>query len=156
MSLSLNSEAFQQHQMIPLRYTREGENISPALAWQGAPANTASFALLVEDPDAPTGVFTHWVCFNIPAQTHGLPSGVPQRGTLGEGIVQGRNDFGNLGYDGAQPPPGPPHHYHFSVYALDTRLPLREGASRQDVLNTMRGHILEQAELIGLYQHQSH
>ena len=110
--------------------------------------------MLVEDPDAPKGVFTHWACFNIPAQTHGLPPGVPQRGTLGEGMIQGKNDFGDLGYDGAQPPPGSPHHYHFAVYALDTRLPLHEGASKQDVMRAMQGHVLEQAELIGLYQYQ--
>lgn len=154
MSLRVSSDAFQQNQSIPEHYTREGANVSPTLSWQGEPSQTASFALIVEDPDAPRGVFTHWVCFNIPAQTHGLPPGVPQRGTLGEGMVQGRNDFGDIGYDGAQPPSGPPHHYHFSVYALDTKLPLREGASKQDVLHAMQGHILEQAELIGLFQHQ--
>lgn len=154
MSLSLTSNAFQPNQTIPIRYTREGENISPALSWQGEPAQTASFALLVEDSDAPRGVFTHWVCFNIPRQTHGLSPGVPQRGTPGEGITQGKNDFGEPGYAGPQPPPGPPHHYHFAVYALDTRLPLREGASRQEVQKAMQGHVLEQAELIGLYRQQ--
>lgn len=155
MSLHLTSDAFQQNETIPKRYTKEGGNLSPALSWQEEPPQTASFAVMVEDPDAPRGVFTHWVCFNIPAQTHGLPPGIPKRPTLGEGIVQGKNDFGAIGYDGAQPPPGPPHHYHFSVYALDTRLPLREGASRQEVLRAMQGHVLEQAELIGLYQHQA-
>jgi Raf kinase inhibitor-like YbhB/YbcL family protein len=154
VSLSLTSDAFQQNQTIPVRYTKEGENVSPALSWQGEPAQTTSFALIVDDPDAPRGVFTHWVCFNIPRQTHGLPPGVPQRGAMGEGIVQGKNDFGDLGYDGAQPPPGPPHHYHFQVYALDMSLPLREGASKQEVMNAIQGHVLERAELIGLYQHQ--
>lgn len=154
MSLYLTSDAFEPNQQIPRRFTKEGENVSPALSWQGEPAHTASFAVLMEDPDAPRGVFTHWVCFNIPAQTHGLPSGVPRRGTLGEGTTHGKNDFGGLGYDGAQPPPGSPHHYHFAVYALDARLPLREGASKQEVLGAMQGHVLEQAELIGLYQHQ--
>lgn len=154
MSLSLTSDAFQQNQTIPVRYTKEGENLSPALSWQGEPVQTTSFAVIVDDPDAPRGVFTHWVCFNIPRQTHGLPPGVPQRGSVGEGIVQGKNDFGDLGYDGAQPPPGPSHHYHFQIYALDTLLPLREGASKQEVLNAIQGHVLERAELIGLYQRQ--
>lgn len=154
MGLHLTSDTFGQNQPIPKRYTKEGENLSPALSWQDEPAQTASFAVLMEDPDAPRGVFTHWVCFNISAQTHGLPPGVPQRGRLGDGTIQGKNDFGDLGYDGAQPPPGPPHHYHISVYALDTKLPLREGASKQEVLRAMQGHVLEQAELIGLYQHQ--
>lgn len=154
MSLSLTSDAFQPHQPIPTRYTKEGENLSPALSWHGAPPHTASFAVLVEDPDAPRRAFTHWVCFNIPAQARGLPTGVPQQGTPGEGMMQGRNDFGDLGYDGAQPPPGPPHHYHFVVYALDTSLPLRAGASKQEVHKAMQGHVLAQADLIGLYQHQ--
>ncbi len=154
MSLRLTSDTFEPNQPIPKRFTKEGENISPALSWQDAPAHTASFALLVDDPDAPKGVFTHWVCFNISPKTHGLPPGIPKRGTVDDGITQGKNDFGNVGYDGAQPPPGPPHHYHFAIYALDTNLPLREGASKQEVMRAMQGHVLEQAELVGLYQHQ--
>ncbi len=153
MSLNVTSDAFQDNQPIPVRYTREGENVSPALSWQGEPPETQSFAVIVEDPDAPRGVFTHWICFNIPAQVHQLPQGLPKTGTLPQGAVQGTNDFGDIGYDGAQPPPGKPHHYHFEVFALDTSLPLREGASKREVLNAMKGHVLEKAELVGIYQH---
>jgi Raf kinase inhibitor-like YbhB/YbcL family protein len=154
MSLQLMTDAFAPDQQIPKRYTKEGENISPALSWQGEPAQTRSFAVVVEDPDAPKGTFTHWVCYNIPAQTHELPPGVSRRGTPGEEMAQGRNDFGNVGYDGAQPPPGPPHHYHFALYALDTRLPLSGNATKDEVLDAIQGHVLDQAELVGLYQHE--
>lgn len=152
--MRLFSDAFEPNQRIPRRFTKEGENVSPALSWQGAPAHTATFAMLLEDPDAPRGGFTHWVCFNIPAEMHGLPPGIPKRGTGGQGTIQGKNDFGELGYDGAHPPPGSPHHYHFALYALDSRLPLGEGASKQEVLRAMQGPVLEQAELVGLYQSQ--
>jgi Raf kinase inhibitor-like YbhB/YbcL family protein len=154
VSLNLTSDAFQNDQPIPARYTRDGQNLSPALSWQGEPQQTASFAVIVEDPDAPRGVFAHWVCFNIDAQTHGLPAGVPKADSIGGTAVQGQNDFGSTGYDGAQPPPGKPHHYHFEVFALDTILPLRAGVTRKEVLNAMQGHVLEKAELIGLYQSQ--
>ena len=90
MSLRLSSDVFEPNQLIPRRFTKDGENISPALSWQGEPVRTASFALLVEDPDAPRGVFTHWVCFNIPAETQGMPPGIPKRGAFGEGLIQGK------------------------------------------------------------------
>ncbi len=155
MSLNLSSDAFKNNRPIPPRYTKDGQNLSPALAWQGEPQQTASYAVIVEDPDAPRGVFTHWVCFNIPAQTHGLPTGVPKTDSIGETAVQGKNDFGSTGYDGAQPPPGKPHHYHFEVFALDTILPLRAGVTKRELQNAMQDHVLEKAELIGLYQQKA-
>jgi Raf kinase inhibitor-like YbhB/YbcL family protein len=107
----------------------------------------------VDDPDAPFKAFTHWVIYNIPGALNGLPAGVPHGDQPASFGTQGRNDFGDIGYGGPQPPRGKPHRYRFTVYALDTMLPLRSGAAKRQVLDAMKGHILGQAELIGTYQH---
>lgn len=150
--MNLASDAFGANQAIPSRFTCDGDDSSPALTWSGAPSNTAALALIVDDPDAPSGTFTHWVVFNLPAGAHELPAGLPRTNTLAHGGLQGRNDFGRMGYGGPCPPPGAPHHYRFTLYALDTVLQLRAGASKQDVLSAMRDHILAQAQLVGIYQ----
>jgi hypothetical protein len=137
---------------IPGKFTCDGEEISPQLAWSAPPAGTASFALLVTDPDAPRGVFTHWVLYNLPATTRSLPEGVATRGELSDGSRQGRNGFGGFGYGGPCPPGGSPHHYIFTLYALDTRLNLPAGATRAQVEEAMQGHTLARGELIGLYR----
>src|SRR5881409_1660691 len=111
MTMQLTSTAFEEGQPIPLDYTGEGSNISPLLKWTDPPAGTRSFALICEDPDAPRGVFTHWVAFNLPAESRELPEAAPAREGLPNGTREGRNDFGKLGYGGPKPPPGPPHHY---------------------------------------------
>jgi Raf kinase inhibitor-like YbhB/YbcL family protein len=158
--LELTSSAFGHGQRIPVDYTHDGMNVSPDLAWSRAPERTRSFALICDDPDAPTAEpFVHWVIFDIPSDQRRmprleLPEGVSKEAKPPEvaGAVQGTNDFGHFGYDGPSPPPGHgTHHYHFSLYALDRILDLQAGCRKADVLRAMKGHVLAQGELIGIY-----
>ena len=149
--MELTTSSFQGSQ-IPGKFTCDGEEVSPQLAWSTPPAGTASFALLVTDPDAPRGTFTHWVLYDLPAATRSLPEGVAMQGQLADGSRQGRNGFGGLGYGGPCPPGGSPHHYIFTLYALDIRLNLPTGATRAQVEEAMQGHILARGQLIGLYR----
>ena len=152
MSLSVSSPAFEEGQEIPARYTCEGQDISPPLNWEGVPAGTRSLALIADDPDAPGGVFTHWVIFNILAESRQLSEAVPTTPRLSGGALQGRNDFGGTGYGGPCPPPGPVHHYRFTLYALDKQLELKAAPSKQQVLNATSGHVLAQGRLVGTYR----
>jgi Raf kinase inhibitor-like YbhB/YbcL family protein len=133
----------------------KGGNISPALAWSGAPAGTQSFALLVHDPDAPTGSgWWHWVVYNIPASTASLPAGAgdPKKSLMPKGVVQGRTDYGSVGYGGPCPPPGKPHHYNFTLYALKVpKLEVPEGASAALIGFNVRAQALGEAGLTGMY-----
>ena len=106
----------------------------------------------MDDPDAPGGVFTHWVIFNISSDSRELPEAVPTQAQLPSGALQGKNDFGRIGYGGPCPPSGRPHRYLFTLYALDQPLGLKAGASKKQVLDDMRGHILAQGQLTGTYQ----
>jgi len=115
------------------------------------PGGAETLALIVDDPDAPVGVFTHWVLSDLPGDAKGLPEGVPREEELREGGVQGRNDFGGVGYNGPCPPPGKPHTYRFRLYALDTRLGLSSGIIKADLLEAMEGHVLGEGELTGTY-----
>lgn len=150
MAFTLESPAFDEGNTIPTRYTCEGEDVSPELRWQDAPANAQSFALIMDDPDAPGRTFTHWVLFNIPGDQTTLTE-VLQPGDVG---TSGTNDFGKTGYGGPCPPPGHgPHRYFFTLYALDTdTLNLSAGASRSEVEQAMQGHIIGQAQLMGRYE----
>jgi len=148
--MEIASLAFKGGERIPAKYTCDGEDVSPPLSWSGAPKGTKTYALIVDDPDAPVGVFTHWVIFNIPASEGGLPENTPKKDKLPNGAVQGRNDFGRRGYGGPCPPSGT-HRYQFHLYALDTQLALPPGATKRDVLKAMEGRILAKAELTGLY-----
>lgn len=150
--MNLSSDAFGPNGTIPERFSCDGENLSPTLSWSGAPQNTAAFALIVDDPDAPSGTFTHWVVYNIPPGVQQLPAGVPQTAHLADGSAQGVNDFRGVGYGGPCPPPGKPHHYRFTLYALDGTLHLQPQATKRQVLDAMRNHTLDQAQLVGLYQ----
>ncbi len=150
--MELKSSTFEDGQYIPARYTCEGQDISPELTWNGVPEGTRSFVLIMDDPDAPAGTFTHWVIFNIPADSRGLAEATATERQLPDGSRQGINDFGSIGYGGPCPPPGTPHHYHLNLYALDKSRDLAAGASKQHVLNAIKGHILAQAERIGLYR----
>jgi Raf kinase inhibitor-like YbhB/YbcL family protein len=152
MSFSITSPAFADGAEIPVKYSCDGENVSPPLDWSEVPTGTASFALILDDPDAPVGVFTHWVIFNLPPDTRGLPEALPKDGTLASGALQGKNGGGNIRYIGPCPPRGTPHHYRFTLYALDKSLDLATGASKDQVLQAMQGHILAQSQLVGLYQ----
>ena len=150
--MKLHSPVFKNMQAIPAIFTCDGENISPPLDWDNVPAEAASLALILEDPDAPSGVFTHWIIFNIPAKMQGLDREVPEGGHYGDQACQGMNDFSNMGYGGPCPPQGE-HRYIFTLYALDTVLDLEEGMTKENLLQAMEGHILAQAELTGLYAH---
>ncbi len=152
MALSVTSSAFQEGETIPARYTCEGEDISPDFTWDRPPEGTRSLALIVDDPDAPGGTFTHWVLFNLPADTRQLPEAMPAQSQLDSGARQGKTDFGRTGYGGPCPPPGKPHRYRFTVYALGRMLDLEAGASRSRVGEAMQGEILAEGRLIGLYQ----
>lgn len=152
MAFSIRSDAFDADQPIPSRFTCDGEDVSPALSWSDVPDGTQSFALIVDDPDAPRGVFTHWVLYNLSAGAQGLPEGVAKTERPDTGGFQGDNGFGNIGYGGPCPPPGSPHHYRFFLYALDGLIDLGPGASKQDVLDAIQGHVLGEAQLVGTYQ----
>ena len=152
MALSLSSPVFQEGEKIPVKYTCDGQDMSPPLMWGEPPPGTQAFALIMDDPDAPGGVFTHWVIFNLPVDSREFPEAVPRDNQLENKALQGMTDFGRVGYGGPCPPPGPAHHYLFSLYALDQPLDLNAGASKKQVLDAMHGHILAQGQLTGIYQ----
>ena len=150
--MQLKATAFTSGSEIPRQFTCTGSNISPALTWSAPPEGTESFALLMDDPDAPGRTWVHWVLYDLPASERALQEGVEPKGTLPSGARQGRNDFGRIGYGGPCPPPGPAHRYVLKLFALDAPLKLKAGATREDVDHAMRGHILAQAEFMGRYQ----
>ncbi len=150
-ALAVKSDAFAADAAIPVRYTCSGANHSPALTWSGAPGTTGSFALVVEDPDAPSGTFIHWVAYNIPPGLTGLRENVPRTETLADGGAQGVNDLGQIGYYGPCPPSGRVHHYHFRLFALDSTLSLGAGADASAVRSAMNGHVLASGELVATY-----
>lgn len=151
MQFALSSPAFTQGQPIPRKYSCDGQDVSPPLSWGEPPPHTRCFALIADDPDAPGGIFVHWVLYNIPAGSRALPEGVPKVGKLADESVQGSNSWQRLGYGGPCPPGGT-HRYVFKLYALDTTLSLLSGASKQRLLEAMEGHIMGQAELMGVYR----
>lgn len=153
MTLSVSSQAFREGEKIPAKYSCDGQNISPPLIWDEPPAETRSFALIVDDPDAPGGTFTHWILFNLPATNRELPEAIPTQDQLPNGALQGKNDFGKVGYGGPCPPAGHPHRYQFTLYALDRVLDLTAGASREQLTAAMQGHIIARGRLTGTYQH---
>jgi len=153
MEITVTSTAFEAGDMIPSKYTCDGENVSPPLAWSPVPEGTQSFALISDDPDAPVGTWVHWVLFNIPAGVKGLPENVPPQEILQDGSRHGRNDFRKIGYGGPCPPSGT-HRYNFKLYALDTKLALEPGATKAEVLKAVEGHILAEGQLMGRYKRQ--
>lgn len=153
--MELSSSAFQPGGTIPAQFTCSGAGISPPLAWTGTPDNTVTFALVVEDPDAPGGTFTHWVLYNLPASAHDLPPNVPPAERAPNGAEQGKNSFGKTGYGAPCPPPGsPPHRYQFALYAADTAINVPPRPDMDTVLSALRGHIIAQARLEGRYARQ--
>lgn len=149
--LTLTSTAFSNGAPIPRQYTADGRDVSPPLAWDHVPEGTQAFALICDDPDAPVGTWVHWVLYGWPGDAEGLPEAVPPDERLGNGAVQGTNDFGNIGYGGPAPPPGKPHRYYFRLYAIDAAPSLAPGATKRDVLRAIEGHVLGQTELMGTY-----
>ncbi|HET8925199.1 MAG TPA: YbhB/YbcL family Raf kinase inhibitor-like protein [Candidatus Acidoferrum sp.] len=150
-SLRITTPAFSAGGDIPKKFTCDGPDVSPKLAWNGAPEKTQAFALIVDDPDAPAGTWVHWVLFDLSANARELAEGVPKQEEAPGGAKQGRNDFGKIGYGGPCPPPGNPHRYFFKLYALEANLGLKAGATKAEVERAMKGHVLAQAELIGRY-----
>jgi Raf kinase inhibitor-like YbhB/YbcL family protein len=151
MTFRVHSPAFTGNRPIPKLFSRDGGNVSPAIEWDDAPAGTRSYALIVEDPDAPKGMFRHWAAYDIPAEANGLPEGA---GADARNIRMGVNDFGNTQYDGPQPPPGHgTHHYHFRLFALDVpKLDMPQKSSVQDVLTAARQHALGETEVVGTFE----
>lgn len=151
-TVTLTSKGFAPQGAIPARYTCQGENLSPPLLWANLPKGTRSEALIMDDPDAPGGVWLHWVLYNVPPEIIALPEGLGKTDTLALGALQGHNAFHKIGYDGPCPPAGPAHHYSFRIYALDKMLQIEPGASRADVEAAMQGHVLGQGELVGTFK----
>jgi hypothetical protein len=151
-AMKLTSNAFEDGKAIPVKYTGFDADVSPPLHWSGAPAGTKGFALICDDPDAPMGTWVHWVIYGLPATADGLPEGVPAEESLLSGARQGVNDFRRVGYGGPLPPAGKPHRYFFKLYALDIELSLRPWASKTELLRTMKGHTLAEAQIVGTFQ----
>ena len=152
-SLKLSSASFQADSDIPSKFTCDAQDVSPALAWAAPPAETRSFALIADDPDAPTKIIVHWVLYDLAAGTRSLPEGIAKEASLPDGSRQGRNDHGTIGYSGPCPPHGPTHHYFFKLYALDSMIDLKPDAGKEDLERAMDGHILAQSQLIGRFVH---
>jgi Raf kinase inhibitor-like YbhB/YbcL family protein len=150
MSFELSTPAFQPGAPIPKEYTCRGRGVSPELNWGDPPAGTQSFALIMDDPDAPSGTFVHWVIFNIPGSSRALPAALPKQEKLADGATQGLMSARDHGYYGPCPPSGT-HHYFFKLYALDALLELTSQAGAEDLTKAMQGHILAQTELVGIF-----
>ncbi len=155
VNFGIRSSAFEDGARIPSIYTCESKNISPPLSWSGAPEGTLSFVLICDDPDAPVGTWVHWVFYNIPENVNSLEEGIPaseefKEGSL-KGALQGKNDFGRIGYGGPCPPRGKPHRYFFKLYALDTYLDAKPSLRKSDILKLMHGHILGETKFYALY-----
>lgn len=149
--MKIYSVRFAHQEMIPPKYTCDGEDVSPPLKWENVPSEAKSFALIMDDPDAPMGTWVHWVIFNLPANENHLEENTPKRGDLPNGIQQGKNSSGRIGYSGPCPPSGT-HRYFFKFYALDTLLDVPSGITKDRLIKTMQDHIIDQAEMYGRYQ----
>lgn len=150
--MNLTSPAFADGRRIPVNHTCDGADISPPLQWSAVPPGTKSFALICDDPDAPRSTWVHWVLYNLPSTLRELPEHVPGAETLPSGARQGVSDFKRIGYGGPCPPPGKPHRYFFKLYALDSDLNLRPGATKAALLKAMEGRVVAEAALMGWYE----
>jgi Raf kinase inhibitor-like YbhB/YbcL family protein len=153
LSLVVQSAAFSDGRPIPKQFTCDGSDQSPRVDIGEMPPSAVTWALIVDDPDAPGGTFVHWAIWNLPAKLHGVGPDVPAvRVDAPDGSRQGKNGFGKLGWGGPCPPKGKPHHYRFRAFALDGKLTLAAGASAEDVERAMKGHVLAEGTLVGTYQ----
>jgi len=148
----LTSPAFQAGAEIPRKYTCDGEDVSPPLRWENAPGGTKAFATIADDPDAPGGTWVHWVIYDLPAETKELTEGLPKTEVIAGGAKQGINDFRKVGYGGPCPPTAAAHRYYFKLYALDAATGLKPRATKEQVLEAIKGHVIGEAELIGRYK----
>jgi len=149
--IAIGSQAFTPAARIPNQYTCVGADSSPPLAWSGAPRAAKSFVLVVDDPDAPSGSFTHWIVYNLPTTVGGLAASLPRSETLPQGARQGLNDFGRVGYNGPCPPPGRAHHYHYRIFALDQLLHFDAEPNAEMVRTAMRTHVRAEGETTGVF-----
>ena len=154
MKMTLTSTAFASGRPIPVKYTGDALDVSPPLAWTNPPGGTKSFALIADDPDAPVGTWVHWVIYDLPPTATGLGEDQRKAPQLENGAKQGVNDFRKTGYGGPAPPPGKTHRYYFKLYALDAMTGLKPGATKQDLVKAMDGHVLGEGQLMGTYQRQ--
>jgi Raf kinase inhibitor-like YbhB/YbcL family protein len=152
VKLELTSAAFQEGDTIPSRHTCDGPDLSPPLAWSAPPDGAQSLALTCDDPDAPVGTWVHWLLYDLPPDATALAEGIPPDEEPATGGRHGRNSWGEVGYGGPCPPPGPAHRYFFKLYALDVRLDLPAGATQKELLKAIEGHILAEGQLMGLYK----
>ena len=153
MSLTISSPSFTNGGPIPRKFTCDAADVSPQLSWTDPPAGTKSFALLVDDPDAPVGNWNHWAMWNLPVTLRSLPEGVSKTARLpNNGGEKGMNDFHKVGYNGPCPPAGKPHRYYFKLFALDTTVHLKSEDGKPELEKAMKGHILDQAEWMGRYK----
>ncbi len=158
-TITVTSPTLKANEVVPIDHTADGRNVSPALMWTGAPANTKQFALVYDDPDVVFGgqTFVHWVAYKIPGTAKGLPAELPMDAVLTAppdiaGTIQGLSGFKRTGYRGPAPPPGKPHHYTWTVYALDADLPLEQGLTRNQLMEAIKGHIIGQGALVAIYE----
>ena len=150
MRIEIASRAFKYGQAIPPKYTCDGEDISPPIEWGSLPPGTVTLTLIADDPDAPRGTWVHWLIYNIPSEDRWLPENIPHDRVSPDGCIQGINDFQRIGYGGPCQPGGT-HRYFFRFYALDTRFDLPPGATKDQLLDAMEGHIIGTGELMGTY-----
>ena len=152
MAITIRSAGFADGQPIPEKYTCDGKDVSPSLSWDNAPNGTKSFVLICDDPDAPAGTWVHWVMYDLSAATRELPEAIPAKEEVLSGARQGTNDFKRIGYGGPCPPKGNAHRYYFKLYALDSVLNLKPGATKGDVESAMKGHVVGEGKIMGTYK----
>lgn len=151
MKFTISSTAFEDGSKIPTEYTCDGDDISPEIWWDGEPKGTVSYAMIMEDPDAPDGTFTHWVVYNLPADCHQLEKIIPIQKNLSNGAIQAKNDFGKIGYRGPCPPKGEEHRYYFRIFAMKKKLPPESIKNGFEFYEAMNGLVLDRAEYMGKY-----
>jgi Raf kinase inhibitor-like YbhB/YbcL family protein len=149
--INITSSAFGDGETMPDRYTCSGENLSPPLAWSGVSEKVKAIAVICVDNDSPSGSFTHWMVYDLPASVTSLPEGLPDTPDLKNGGIQGLNSFDQIGYSGPCPPPGSPHRYFFRVIGLDANTGLESGAGSTQLLGAIRGHIVQEGQFVGLF-----
>jgi hypothetical protein len=152
--MEITSSAFKPGESIPSKYTCDSVDISPQLIWSRVPAVTKSFALICDDPDAPSGTYVHWVLYNLPSDLRELREDVPKTDILENGARQGKNDNGEIGYGGPCPPGGT-HRYYFKIFALDIVLEEKQGMTKRELLKLMETHVLEEGQLMGRYKRKA-
>jgi len=153
--MQLRTKAFEDGGEIPRKYTCEGDDVSPDLSWTNYPAGTKTFALIMEDPDAPVGIFTHWIIYNIPLNVTSLNEGIEKKANLINGIKQGKNDFGKFGYNGPCPPIGHGYHrYYFKLFALSTEQKFKEGLKREQFYGEIEKYIVGKTEIMGKFKRE--